>query len=57
MSGFFRQNRPSILRQNSPAATVNEGVNPPVWRSGNCPGGDEWNNQFLERFRGAVRCL
>ena len=21
------------------------------------PGGDEWNNQFLERFRGAVRCL
>ncbi len=36
---------------------VNEGVNPPVWRSGNCPGGDEWNNQFLERFRGKVRCL
>lgn len=23
MSGFFRQNRPSILRQNSPAATIN----------------------------------
>ena len=22
MSGFFRQNRPSILRQNSPAATT-----------------------------------
>lgn len=36
---------------------VNEGINPPVWRSGNCPGGDEWNNQFIERFRGAVRCL
>ncbi len=36
---------------------VNEGVNPPVWRSGNCPGGDNWNNQFLSRFRGAVRCL
>ncbi len=36
---------------------VNEGINPPVWRSGNCPGGDEWNNQFLSRFRGAVRCL
>lgn len=30
---------------------VNEGINPPVWRSGNCPGGDEWNNQFIERFR------
>ena len=36
---------------------VNKGINPPVWRSGNCPGGDEWNNQFIERFRGSVRCL
>lgn len=36
---------------------INEGVNPPVWRSGNCPGGDEWNNQFLDRFRNRIRCL
>ena len=36
---------------------VEDGVNPPVWRSGNCTGGDEWNNQFIQRFRGAVRCL
>lgn len=36
---------------------VNEGVNPPVWRSGNCPGGDEWNNQFLSRFKGRIRSL
>ena len=36
---------------------VNEGINPPVWRSGNCTGGDEWNNQFIQKFRGAVRCL
>lgn len=36
---------------------VNEGIDPPVWRSGNCPGGDEWNNQFLDRFRDRVRCL
>jgi len=36
---------------------VNDGVNPPVWRSGNCAGGDEWNNQFLARFRDRVRCL
>lgn len=36
---------------------VNEGINPPVWRSGNCPGGDEWNNQFMGRFRDQVRCL
>lgn len=36
---------------------VNEGINPPVWRSGNAPGGDEWNNRFLGRFRDSVRCL
>lgn len=36
---------------------VNEGINPPVWRSGNAPGGDEWNTRFLDRFRESVRCL
>lgn len=36
---------------------ANAGMEPPIWKSGNCPGGDEWNQQFLERFRGAVRCL
>lgn len=36
---------------------VEEGVNPPVWRSGNCPGGDEWNSQFIDRFKGYIRCL
>lgn len=36
---------------------VNDGVNPPVWRSGNCPGGDEWNNQFIAKFKDKVRCL
>ena len=36
---------------------VNEGIEPPIWRSGNCPGGDEWNNQFIDRFRGLIRCL
>lgn len=36
---------------------VNEGIEPPIWRSGNCPGGDEWNAQFLDKFRDKVRCL
>lgn len=36
---------------------VNEGINPPVWRSGNAPGGDDWNNRFLGKFRDSVRCL
>ncbi len=33
------------------------GVEPPVWRSGNAPGGDEANARFIGRFRGRVRAL
>jgi len=33
------------------------GIEAPVWRSGNVPGGDEWNNRFIERFKGRVRWL
>jgi len=33
------------------------GVEPPVWRSGNAPGGDEANARFLHRFEGRVRGL
>lgn len=33
------------------------GIEPPIWRSGNAPGGDEANGQFLDRFRGRVRAL
>ncbi|MCK6210797.1 sugar isomerase domain-containing protein [Georgenia sp. EYE_87] len=38
-------------------ALVARGVEPPVWRSGNAPGGDEANARFLARFRGRVRSL
>ena len=34
-----------------------QGIDPPVWRSGNAPGGDEANGQFLARFRDRVRWL
>jgi uncharacterized phosphosugar-binding protein len=36
---------------------ASEGIEPPIWKSGNCPGGDEWNNQFISRFKDKVRCL
>jgi uncharacterized phosphosugar-binding protein len=36
---------------------VSRNVSPPVWRSGNAPGGDEANAQFLDRFRQRVRWL
>ena len=38
-------------------ALVARGVEPPVWRSGNAPGGDEANARFLGRFRSRVRSL
>ena len=33
------------------------GVEVPLWKSGNCPGGDDWNNQFIARFKGKVRLM
>ncbi|WP_058485687.1 sugar isomerase domain-containing protein [Defluviitalea phaphyphila] len=36
---------------------VDEGIKPPVWMSGNAPGGDEWNNKFMHRFRDKIRML
>lgn len=39
------------------AELASRGVEPPVWRSGNAPGGDEANARFLHRFRSRVRAL
>ena len=36
---------------------VERGIQPPVWRSGNAPGGDEANARFIDGFRGRVRAL
>lgn len=33
------------------------GIEPPIWRSGNAPGGDAWNNQFMDRFEGKIKHL
>jgi uncharacterized phosphosugar-binding protein len=33
------------------------GIEPPLWRSGNAPGGDAANQQFISRFKGRVRNL
>lgn len=34
-----------------------EGVDPPIWRSGNAPDGDEINGRFIERFKGRIKKL
>jgi len=39
------------------AALVEREIEPPVWRSGNAPGGDAANARFIGRFRGRVRAL
>jgi uncharacterized phosphosugar-binding protein len=39
------------------AKLVEQGVEPPVWRSGNAPGGDEANARFISRFNERVRKL
>jgi uncharacterized phosphosugar-binding protein len=39
------------------AKLLERGIEPPVWRSGNAPGGDEANNRFLGQFRHRVRTL
>ena len=36
---------------------VSRGIVPPIWRSGNAPGGDEWNDRFIGRFQDRIRCL
>jgi len=45
------------LMMTTAAYLAEMGIEVPVWRSGNAPGGDEWNNQFIERFKGRVRWL
>jgi uncharacterized phosphosugar-binding protein len=36
---------------------IQEGVTPPIWMSGNAPGGDEANARFIERFKGRIKKL
>ena len=36
---------------------IERGIEPPVWRSGNAPGGDEANARFIANFHNRVRAL
>jgi uncharacterized phosphosugar-binding protein len=36
---------------------VQKGITPPIWMSGNAPGGDEANARFIERFKGRIKKL
>lgn len=39
------------------AAMVERGLEPPIYRSANLPGGDEYNGKLLARYRGRVKDL
>ncbi|WP_449537975.1 sugar isomerase domain-containing protein [Ferdinandcohnia sp. Marseille-Q9671] len=39
------------------AKLVEQGIQPPIWKSGNATGGDEWNNQFISRFKHKIKKL
>lgn len=39
------------------AECVRRGIIPPVWRSANAPGGDEFNAASLKKYRSRVKCL
>lgn len=45
------------LMMSTVAALAQRGIDPPIWRSGNAPGGDEANGQFIADFTGRVRSL
>lgn len=36
---------------------ANQNIQPPIWKSGNATGGDEWNNQFISHFKGKIKNL
>lgn len=36
---------------------IQRGIEPPVWRSANEPGGDEFNKKFIEKYNSRIKCL
>lgn len=47
----------NCLMMTAAAMLGERGVAVPLWKSGNCPGGDEWNDRFISRFKGKVRLM
>lgn len=36
---------------------LQRGIDPPVWKSGNSPGGDEYNQKWLDKYVGVIKHL
>ncbi|MEM1484929.1 sugar isomerase domain-containing protein [Oscillospiraceae bacterium PP1C4] len=57
MSTFANAFILNSLMMETASILASRGVKVPIWRSGNAPGGDAWNQQFINRFLGKVRWL
>lgn len=36
---------------------IQRGIDPPVWKSGNSPGGDAYNQKYLDKYLGVIKHL
>jgi uncharacterized phosphosugar-binding protein len=57
ISTFVNAYALNCLTASATAALSRRGVDPPIWRSGNAPGGDDQHTAIVERFRSRVRWL
>ena len=57
MSTFANAYVLNCLLMETGAILGKTGIEVPIWRSANAAGGDEWNNKFIEKFKGRVRWL
>lgn len=47
----------NCLMMTAASILAERGIEVPLWKSGNCSGGDAWNSKYIARFKGKVRLL
>jgi len=57
MSTFVNAYILNSISMDAIALLVEQGIQPPIWKSGNSTGGDEWNQQFISRFKNKIKKL
>ncbi|MFE7060752.1 sugar isomerase domain-containing protein [Sutcliffiella sp. NPDC057660] len=57
MSTFVNAYILNSISMEAIALLVKQDIQPPIWKSGNSTGGDEWNQQFISRFKHKIKKL
>ncbi|CAI6018455.1 SIS domain-containing protein [Cohnella sp. JJ-181] len=57
MSTFANAFLLNALVAEAVALLAADGIQPPIWMSGNATGGDEWNRRHMEKFKGRIKKL